>query len=163
MSDDQRDVDPAAIEMDAVHDMLHLASIIRRAALIRPFGPSSVALHAAGVTVMLTPAEAEAAAAAVLESDWLESKLARHGAEQRLAELNEVRAEIQAARPPGYRPDLDELRANAAVAARELRDHVAATCPGDHEPKQHRDRRPPWCKACGRDWSGIQHRDVAPS
>jgi hypothetical protein len=52
-------------------DELEVASIIRRAAQIRPFGPNSIAVHAEGGSVMLTPAEAEAAARAVLASPWL--------------------------------------------------------------------------------------------
>jgi hypothetical protein len=65
----------AAEEMAKTHTMLELASIIRRAALIRPFGPNSVAVHAAGGTVMLTPAESEDAAQAVLASDWFSKQV----------------------------------------------------------------------------------------
>jgi hypothetical protein len=63
--------DIAAREMADTHSMLELAHVIRRAARIRPFGPNSRAVHEAGGTVMLTPAEAEDAAQAVLKSKWL--------------------------------------------------------------------------------------------
>ena len=47
-------------------------------------------------------------------------------------------ARIDAAR---VRVDLDEIA---------LRDLVRELCPGPHWVLQHRDRQPPWCKACGR-------------
>jgi hypothetical protein len=43
-----------------------------------------------------------------------------------------------------------------AAAARAMRAHdrlhklMAAHCPGPHEFVQHRDGRPPWCRACHR-------------
>lgn len=45
--------------------------------------------------------------------------------------------------------ELRDLQLAAAESARELRQYVAAACPGEHELRQHRDRRPPWCPACG--------------
>ena len=47
-------------------------------------------------------------------------------------------ARIDAAR---VRVDLDEIA---------LRDLVGELCPGPHRAVQHRDRKPPWCEACGR-------------
>ena len=37
-----------------------------------------------------------------------------------------------------------------------LNRHVRDACPGVHRPVQHRDMRPPWCRACGRDALGRQ-------
>lgn len=41
----------------------------------------------------------------------------------------------------------------------ELMRAVAGACPGFHHPRQHRDGRPPWCDACGRDRFGFLHDD----
>lgn len=30
----------------------------------------------------------------------------------------------------------------------------------DHQPKQHRDGKPPWCQACGRTAGGVHHDDL---
>lgn len=58
---------------------------------------------------------------------------------------------------------LAELRSAVGRASEELRREVVLQCPGDHNPRQHRDRKPPWCRDCGRDWHGIQRRDGVPS
>ena len=39
-----------------------------------------------------------------------------------------------------------------------LRDLVGKLCPGPHLPKQHRDRKPPWCRECGRTARGVAVR-----
>jgi hypothetical protein len=37
-----------------------------------------------------------------------------------------------------------------------LRNAVRDACSGEHNPTQHRDRKPPWCRLCGRDGRGVQ-------
>jgi hypothetical protein len=66
----------AAVEALAERGELEIASLIRSAALIQPFGPNSRAVHDAGGAVHLTPAEAEAGARAVL--DHLATLIAAH-------------------------------------------------------------------------------------
>lgn len=54
-----------------------------------------------------------------------------------------------------------DLRTAADRAAADLYDAVIAACPGLHEPRQHRDRKPPWCEVCGRDNRGLLDRPSA--
>ena len=39
-------------------------------------------------------------------------------------------------------------------------DFARRTCPGVHDPRQHRDGKPPWCRHCGRDRYGAQIVDI---
>lgn len=48
-----------------------------------------------------------------------------------------------------------ELQQATVAADEALRAAVLEACPGEHHPVQHRDRRPPWCKACGRTARGV--------
>lgn len=52
---------------------------------------------------------------------------------------------------------LHQLRDEMFQAKGRLLEAVNDACPGRHTPRQHRDGRPPWCPACGRDELG-QHR-----
>lgn len=52
--------------------------------------------------------------------------------------------------------ELDRRRRRLDSAQNRLLDAVARACPGTHRPVQHRDRKPPWCKECGRTTYG-QH------
>lgn len=47
---------------------------------------------------------------------------------------------------------LQDISTKAELA---LTTYVSHVCPGEHEPKQHRDLQPPWCRFCGRDARGI--------
>jgi hypothetical protein len=111
MTDDKRETNVSDYgDFSTREKMLHLACIIRRAALIRPLGPNSKAIHDAGGTVMLTPAESEAAADAVLNSDWL--KAHDDALRERLAQ------EVEAL--------LDENRYVGSVRANRYRDTALA-------------------------------------
>jgi hypothetical protein len=60
-------------------------------------------------------------------------------------------------------PKATERLRNAFLrAAHDLIRAVAASCPGEHWPRQHRDGRPPWCEACGRDRFGFLVAEEAP-
>jgi hypothetical protein len=50
------------------------------------------------------------------------------------------------------------LRERVRDAANALNDEILAACPGEHRLVQHRDGKPPWCEACGRDGMGRQVR-----
>ena len=56
---------------------------------------------------------------------------------------------------------LSYLREDARDAIERLRVAVADACPrgAEHRPVQHRDKKPPWCNACGRDSDGNMRRD----
>ena len=45
------------------------------------------------------------------------------------------------------------------MAERRLKEAIRLACPGKHQPRQHRDRMPPWCPECGRTAFGVQIRD----
>lgn len=51
-------------------------------------------------------------------------------------------------------------RRRALAEMADLERAVAKACPGPHAPVQHRDRKPPWCPACGRDAMGTRQADV---
>ncbi|GAA0528593.1 hypothetical protein GCM10010172_06480 [Paractinoplanes ferrugineus] len=53
-----------------------------------------------------------------------------------------------------------EMRKNINTAQMQLAAMVMTACPGPHRPTQHRDRKPPWCSACGRTADGVQIQDV---
>ena len=59
--------------------------------------------------------------------------------------------------------ELDRLRLQGARAQARLLKAVASACPGPHRPAQHRDRKPPWCKRCGRTADGIPVADPTPT
>lgn len=52
--------------------------------------------------------------------------------------------------------EYDALRDVADKAETALRCAVIEACPGPHHPVQHRDRKPPWCAACGRTARGVE-------
>lgn len=52
--------------------------------------------------------------------------------------------------------DLDAGRDAIDELEHALRELVSAACPGTHVPVQHRDRKSPWCPACGRDARGAR-------
>ena len=60
-----------------------------------------------------------------------------------------------------HQANIDSLRKAAAVARNALTDAIIDACPGEHETKQHRDMRPPWCPHCGRNDYGrvVKHVD----
>lgn len=59
---------------------------------------------------------------------------------------------------------LEALRNDLELARAKLRTEVVDLCPSDdHDPRQHRDRLPPWCRACGRDDQGRRHHLPEPS
>lgn len=53
---------------------------------------------------------------------------------------------------------LEILRENLGNAEDDLHEAVASLCPGPHVTSQHRDRKPPWCNACGRDDTGVMRK-----
>ncbi|GAA2527719.1 hypothetical protein GCM10010201_28180 [Pilimelia columellifera subsp. columellifera] len=73
---------------------------------------------------------------------------------------DEIPAMLSSCYEPGTATDenreliLDRLRAEYLRAGNRLSDYVKYLCPGPHKPTQHRDARPPWCKACGRTATG---------
>ncbi len=52
--------------------------------------------------------------------------------------------------------------AKVAAAQAVLQGLIAAACPGTHAPVQHRDRKPPWCTACGYTAQGEQILATSP-
>ena len=50
--------------------------------------------------------------------------------------------------------ELDRLRLQLEIAHVRLLEAVWSACPGPHRPVQHRDRKPPWCRECGRTADG---------
>jgi len=54
---------------------------------------------------------------------------------------------------------LKGLRETANTVEKSLQDFVKKLCPGEHNPTQHRDAKPPWCKACGRTARGLLIRE----
>ncbi|TDT31122.1 hypothetical protein [Naumannella halotolerans] len=55
---------------------------------------------------------------------------------------------------------LDYLREEADGAEGKLFLETDRVCPGAHDATQHRDGKPPWCKACGRTNRGVLIKDV---
>jgi hypothetical protein len=55
---------------------------------------------------------------------------------------------------------LADLRRRADEARANLQEAVKDVCPGDHAVRQHRDRKPPWCPACGRGDDGRRHKEI---
>jgi hypothetical protein len=51
------------------------------------------------------------------------------------------------------------LRQEISQLTQVLRALVIQECPGEHLALQHRDRKPPWCRHCGRDDRGVKRRD----
>lgn len=52
---------------------------------------------------------------------------------------------------------LAERRAEVELLMGMLAEQILVCCPGPHETVQHRDMRPRWCDACGRDGMGRRH------
>lgn len=50
--------------------------------------------------------------------------------------------------------ELKYLREQANEFEETLRRAVVESCPGPHEPRQHRDRNEAWCNVCGRSARG---------
>jgi hypothetical protein len=50
--------------------------------------------------------------------------------------------------------------AETRAALARLQARIAAECPGPHEYTAHRDRKPPWCDACGYSDVGLHRREV---
>lgn len=76
-----------------------------------------------------------------------------------VAELVEVGASVLLAEQTRTER-LAAARRSWLAAGAELRAAVAAVCPGRHMPRQHRDRRPPWCELCGLDDVGQVQRPL---
>lgn len=55
---------------------------------------------------------------------------------------------------------LDYLRELADGADASLFFAVIDACPGDHVIVQHRDRKAPWCRHCGRTARGVRVKDI---
>jgi hypothetical protein len=55
---------------------------------------------------------------------------------------------------------IDYLRVEVLRIQSELEQALSDLCPGEHKYTQHRDRRPPWCSACGYAVNGTKVRDV---
>lgn len=58
--------------------------------------------------------------------------------------------------------EIDALRKRRDNAQRRLIETVEGSClgvlGGGHQPRQHRDGKPPWCGACGRTADGLLAR-----
>ena len=59
--------------------------------------------------------------------------------------------------------ELDRLRLQWEIAHVRLLKAVASACPGAHHPVQHRDRKPPWCRECGRTADGTLVANPTPT
>lgn len=56
-----------------------------------------------------------------------------------------------------HEAEIDALRDAADKAETTLRVAVMNACTtGPHHPVQHRDRKPPWCRSCGRTARGVK-------
>lgn len=52
---------------------------------------------------------------------------------------------------------IQDLRIAMIDTERALTRLLRKLCPGEHEPRQHRDGQPPWCPHCRRDVRGYLH------
>lgn len=54
--------------------------------------------------------------------------------------------------------EIQDAIAEVWASANRAEELIAGNCPGPHAYVQHRDRRPPWCRACGYTAGGLNVR-----